>query len=140
MAKVICLVVFGVIIGIVDGMTRAQLKNSGKMLRKNCLAKVKVEEELIADIEKGKFIEDKDVMCYIACIYQMTQVVKNNKLSYEAAIKQVDLMYPAEIKEAVKKSVTNCKDIPKKYKDLCEASYYTAKCIYEDNPKDFIFA
>ncbi|XP_053608372.1 general odorant-binding protein 72 [Plodia interpunctella] len=139
-AKVICFLMIGVIIGTVNCMTRAQLKNSGKMFRKNCLAKVKVEEELIADIEKGKFIEDKDVMCYIACVYQMTQIVKNNKLSYEAAIKQIDLMYPADMKESVKKSVDKCKDISKKYKDLCEASFYTAKCIYEDNPKDFIFA
>lgn len=34
--------------------------------------------EQISDIEGGKFIEDRNVMCYIACIYTMTQVVSTN--------------------------------------------------------------
>ncbi|KAG7302160.1 hypothetical protein JYU34_013631 [Plutella xylostella] len=123
-----------------EAMTRAQLKNSAKMMKKSCLGKVDVPEENIVDIEKGKFIEEKNVMCYIACIYQMSQIVKNNKLSYEASIKQVDLMYPPDIKDAVKKSIEQCKDVSKKYKDLCEASYWTAKCIYDHDPKIFIFA
>nr|AGI37366.1 general odorant-binding protein 2 [Cnaphalocrocis medinalis] len=121
-------------------MTRQQLKNSSKMLKKNCMAKHSVTEDQIGSIEKGKFVEERPVMCYIACIYQMTQVVKNNKLNYEASIKQVDMMYPNELKESVKKSIDKCKTVSDKYKDLCEASYWTAKCIYEDNPKDFIFA
>lgn len=37
--------------------------------------------------------------------------IKNNKLSYEASLKQVDLMYPPEMKDAVKKSIENCKDV-----------------------------
>nr|AOG12870.1 odorant binding protein [Eogystia hippophaecolus] len=120
-------------------MTRQQLKNSSKMLKKQCMGKNQVTEDLIGDIEKGKFIEDRNVMCYIACIYQMLQVVKNNKLSYEASLKQVDMMYPADIKEAAKATITKCQDVSKKYKDLCESSYWTAKCIYEDDPKNFIF-
>nr|QOV03017.1 odorant binding protein 1 [Apocheima cinerarius] len=128
------------IAGDCDAMTREQLKKTGKMLRKQCLGKTGVEEDKISQIEKGKFVEEKDVMCYIACVYQMTQIVKNNKLSYEAALKQVDLMYPPDMKAAVKASVEKCKDVSKKYKDVCEASYWTAKCLYDDNPKDFIFA
>nr|AGM38605.1 odorant binding protein [Chilo suppressalis] len=124
----------------IHAMTRQQLKNSGKMLKKNCMGKNQVTEDQIGSIEKGKFIEDKNVMCYIACIYQMTQVIKNNKLNYEASLKQVDIMYPAELKESAKKSIENCKHISSKYKDICEASYWTAKCMYEDNPKDFVFA
>ncbi|CAH2090299.1 unnamed protein product [Euphydryas editha] len=123
-----------------DSMTRQQLKNSSKMLKKNCMGKNDVTEDMVGDIEKGKFIEDRKVMCYIACIYQMSQIVKNNKLSYESSIKQVDMMFPAEMKDAMKTSIENCKDISKKYKDICEASYWTAKCIYEDNPKNFVFA
>ncbi|XP_050344018.1 general odorant-binding protein 72-like [Nymphalis io] len=122
-----------------DSMTRQQLKNSSKMLKKNCMGKNDVTEDLVGDIEKGKFIQDKNVMCYIACIYQMSQIVKNNKLNYEASIKQVDIMFPVDMKDAMKSSIEKCKDISKKYKDICEASYWTAKCIYEDNPKNFVF-
>nr|ALC76545.1 odorant binding protein 5 [Conogethes punctiferalis]UYF25408.1 odorant-binding protein 8 [Conogethes punctiferalis] len=136
--RICLLLVF--LVGGSDAMTRAQLKNSAKMLKKNCMAKNSVTEDQIGNIEKGQFIEEKPVMCYIACIYQMMSIVKNNKLNYEASIKQVDMMYPNDLKESVKKSIENCKSVSDKYKDICEASYWTAKCIYEDNPKDFIFA
>lgn len=43
--------------------------------------------------------------------------VKNNKLSYEAVIKQVDVMFPAEMRTAVKAAAAHCKDISKS-KDL----------------------
>ncbi|CAK1582860.1 unnamed protein product [Parnassius mnemosyne] len=138
--ELLCLLMFVIIFGRgTDAMTRQQMKNSGKMLKKKCMEKNNVTEDLIGDIDTGKFIEQRNVMCYIACIYQMTQVVKNNKLSYEASIKQVDMMYPPELKDSVKASIEKCKDVSKNYKDLCEASYWTTKCLYEDNPKDFIF-
>nr|WKR38888.1 odorant binding protein 7 [Spodoptera frugiperda] len=123
-----------------DAMSRQQLKNSGKMLKKNCMNKIGVTEDQIGSIDKGKFIEDRKVMCYIACIYELTNVIKNNKLNYEASIKQIDLMYPPDIKESAKAAVEKCKDVQKKYKDICEVSFYAAKCMYEYKPEDFIFA
>ncbi|KPJ06553.1 General odorant-binding protein 19a [Papilio machaon] len=120
-------------------MTRQQLKNSGKIMKKSCMPKNDVTEEQVGEIENGKFIEDRNVMCYIACVYSMSQVVKNNKLNYEALIKQVDVMFPAEMRDAVKAAAANCKDVGKKYKDICEASYWTAKCMYDFDPKNFVF-
>ncbi|XP_049874881.1 general odorant-binding protein 72-like [Pectinophora gossypiella] len=138
--KELCMLVVVILACSTDAMTRQQLKNSSKMLKKNCMAKIGVAEDLIGNIEKGQFIEERDVMCYIACIYQMTQVVKNNKLNYEASLKQVDIMYPPELKDSAKAAIEKCKDISKKYKDICEASYWSAKCMYEYDPKSFIFA
>ncbi|XP_026330788.1 general odorant-binding protein 72-like [Hyposmocoma kahamanoa] len=120
-------------------MTKQQLKNSMKLLRKTCLGKSGVEEDKIQGIMKGIFIEEKEVMCYIACVYQMSQIVKNNKLNYDASLKQVDLMYPNEMKESAKRSIEICKDVATKYEDLCESSYWTSKCIYESDPKNFLF-
>ncbi|KAG6440980.1 general odorant-binding protein lush isoform X2 [Manduca sexta] len=120
-------------------MSRQQLKNSGKMMKKSCIPKNDVTEDEVGQIEQGKFIEDRRVMCYIACIYTMTQVVKNNKLSYDAIVKQVDMMFPPEMRTAVKTAAENCKDIAKKYKDICEASYWTAKCMYDFDSKNFVF-
>nr|APG32534.1 odorant binding preotein [Conogethes punctiferalis] len=120
-------------------MTRQQLKNSGKLMKKSCMPKNDVTEEQIGDISSGKFIEERNVMCYIACVYTMTQVVKNNKISYDAVIKQVDMMFPPEIKDNVKAAAAHCKDVSKKYKDLCEASYWTAKCMYDFDSESFIF-
>lgn len=44
---------------------------------KICLSLICIRiSDMIGDIEKGKFIEDRKVMCYIACIYQMSQIVR----------------------------------------------------------------
>ncbi|XP_047028775.1 uncharacterized protein LOC124636658 [Helicoverpa zea] len=133
---ILCISCF--LFGCSNGMTRQQLKNSGKLMKKSCMPKNDVTEEEVGDIEKGKFIESRNVMCYVACIYTMTQVVKNNKLSYEAVIKQVDMMFPAEMRDAVKAAATSCKDITKKYKDLCESAYWTAKCMYDYDAENFM--
>ncbi|CAG9583160.1 unnamed protein product [Danaus chrysippus] len=58
---------------------------------------------------KGIFAEEKEVMCYVACIMKMANAIKNNKLNYEAAIKQADLLLPDEIKEPAKEAITACK-------------------------------
>ncbi|XP_045499679.1 general odorant-binding protein 72-like [Colias croceus] len=134
------LLIIVIVIACTDSMTRQQIKNAAKLVKKNCMGKNNVTEDLIGDIEKGKFIEERSVMCYIACVYQMTQIVKNNKISYEASIKQVQINYPPEMKEAMLVSIEHCKSTPKKYKDICESAYWTAKCIYEDNPDNFLFA
>ncbi|XP_045512473.1 general odorant-binding protein 72-like [Pieris brassicae] len=120
-------------------MTRQQLKNSGKLMKKSCMPKNDVTEDQVGKIEQGKFIEERNVMCYVACIYTMTQVIKNNKLSYDAVIKQIDTMFPVEMRDAVKASAAHCKDISKKYKDICEIAYWTAKCMYDYDAKNFIF-
>nr|QIJ45749.1 odorant binding protein [Glyphodes pyloalis] len=124
----------------VTSMTRQQMKNSGKIMKKACMPKNDVTEDEVGEIDKGKFIEEKNVMCYIACVYTMGQVVKNNKIVHDAMIKQVDMMFPPEMKEPVKASIEKCKPVAKKYKDICEASYWTAKCIYDADPANFVFA
>nr|QHI42038.1 odorant-binding protein 9 [Glyphodes caesalis] len=124
----------------VTSMTRQQMKSSGKILKKACMPKHDVTEDEVGDIDKGKFIEERNVMCYIACVYSMGQVVKNNKIVHEAMIKQVDMMFPAEMKDPVKASIEKCKPVAKKYKDICEASYWTAKCIHDEDPANFVFA
>ncbi|CAH1636935.1 unnamed protein product [Spodoptera littoralis] len=174
------------------GMTRQQLKNSGKLMKKSCMPKNDVTEDEVGDIEKGKFIETRNVMCYIACVYTMSQVVKNNKLSYEAVVKQVDVMFPAEMRDAVKAAATHCKETKQvgrieqgvfiedrnvkndkldmalitkqidilyppelkepvkksvaacfhsqdNYSDFCEGVFYASKCLYEKDPASFIF-
>ncbi|XP_049874879.1 general odorant-binding protein 19a-like isoform X2 [Pectinophora gossypiella] len=120
-------------------MTRQQIKNSGKLLKKTCMPKNDVTEEQVGQIEQGKFLEEKNVMCYIACIYSTSQAVKNNKINHDAMIKQVDMMFPAEMKDGVKAVIEQCKGVGKKYKDICEASFWTAKCMYEADPANFVF-
>ncbi|XP_013191474.2 uncharacterized protein LOC106135659 [Amyelois transitella] len=123
----------------VNGMTRQQVKNSGKLMKKTCMPKNDVTEEQVGDIDKGKFLEEKNVMCYIACIYSVGGALKNNKIIHEAMIKQVDMMFPADMKDAVKETIEKCRGVAKQYKDICEAAFATAKCMYEADPPNFLF-
>lgn len=86
----------------------------------------------IKNIQKGDFPEDRNVKCYIACILQMARMVrifpfktselssywlvkmfqmKNGKLNYDAAVKQIDLMFPEEMKTPVKKALSDCRKV-----------------------------
>nr|WHU27536.1 odorant binding protein 18 [Heliconius charithonia] len=122
-----------------EAMTMKQIKNTGKMMRKTCQPKNNVADEKIDPLNKGEFIEEKEVMCYVACIMKMANTIKNNKLNYEAAIKQADLLFPDEIKEPAKEAITACRKVVDDYKDVCESSFYVTKCIYNHNPSIFFF-
>lgn len=39
--------------------------------------------------------------------------MKNNKIVHEAMIKQVDMMFPAEMKDPVKAAIEKCKGVGK---------------------------
>nr|AII00989.1 odorant binding protein [Dendrolimus kikuchii] len=127
------------LVGDCYAMTKQQLKKSGKMMKKSCMPKNDVTEDEVGEIENGKFIEEKNVMCYIACIYTMGGVVKNNKIALDLMLKQIDTMFPAEVKDELKAAANSCKDTLKKYKDICESSYFMAKCLYDTAPDAFLF-
>ncbi|XP_046967871.1 general odorant-binding protein 19a-like [Vanessa cardui] len=120
-------------------MTRAQLKKTMTIMKNQCMPKNGVTNEQVGKIEQGVFLEDHDVMCYIACVYKTAQVVKNNRLDKDMISKQIDVLYPVEIREPVKKSVAKCILVQTKYEDGCEGIFHAAKCLYDDNPDNFIF-
>ncbi|XP_077283127.1 uncharacterized protein LOC143909099 [Arctopsyche grandis] len=123
-----------------EAMTKSQLKQAGKLMRNVCQPKNKVTNEQVDNIKNGEFIDDKNVKCYIACIFTMAQSVKNGKLNYESALKQIEMLMPDSMKEPAKKVLTECKDVSEKYKDLCESSFHTAQCMYKSNPEIFIIS
>ncbi|XP_038212802.1 general odorant-binding protein 72-like [Zerene cesonia] len=139
MSVLLVILTFLITIIVCDAMTMKQIKSTGKMMRKSCQPKNNVEDEKIDAIAAGQFIEEKEVMCYIACIMKMANAIKNGKLNYEAAMKQADLLLPDEIKEPTKAAITACRKVADSYKDLCEASFHVTKCIYNENPSIFFF-
>ncbi|CAH0686130.1 unnamed protein product [Spodoptera exigua] len=120
-------------------MTREQVKKTMAIVKNQCMPKNSVTEEQVGRIEQGVFIEDRNVMCYVACVYKTFQVVKNDKLDMALITKQIDLLYPPELKEPVKKSVAACLHSQDNYNDLCERVFYGSKCLYEKDPNSFIF-
>ncbi|OWR42851.1 OBP8 protein [Danaus plexippus plexippus] len=136
---ILAVVKFLAALTICEAMTMKQIKSTGKMMRKTCQPKNNVADDKIDDIGTGVFIEEREVMCYVACIMKMANAIKNNKLNYEAAIKQADLLLPDEIKEPTKEAITACRKVADSYKDICEASFHVTKCIYNHNPSIFFF-
>ncbi|KAH9636889.1 hypothetical protein HF086_010670 [Spodoptera exigua] len=107
------------------GMTREQVKKTMAIVKNQCMPKNSVTEEQVGRIEQGVFIEDRNV--------------KNDKLDMALITKQIDLLYPPELKEPVKKSVAACLHSQDNYNDLCERVFYGSKCLYEKDPNSFIF-
>ncbi|XP_059062334.1 general odorant-binding protein 83a-like [Achroia grisella] len=128
------------LVGNIIGMTRSQVKKTLQIMKKQCISKIGVPEDKIANIEQGVFIEDRLVMCYIGCIYKTLQVVKNNKIDRDLAVKQIEALYPPELRESTVKGMDKCLPIQAKYGDFCEAVFHGAKCLYEFDPPSFLFA
>ncbi|XP_072931620.1 general odorant-binding protein 72-like [Epargyreus clarus] len=120
-------------------MTRAQLKKTMSIMKNQCMPKTGVTNDKVGQIEQGVFIEDHNVMCYVSCVYKAIQVVKNDKLDKDLVFKQVDALYPADIKAPVKAAISKCISIQEKYSDPCEGIFYATKCLFETDPANFIF-
>lgn len=122
--------------------------------------------EKVGNIEQGVFIAEHNVMCYIACVYKLIQVVryssflifikvyflniidwykgmsfllnstnhvsivgideylsnfqvKNDRLNKASITKQIDILYPQDLKESVKRNVANCVEIRKFLRLFC---------------------
>ncbi|CAF4842518.1 unnamed protein product [Pieris macdunnoughi] len=120
-------------------MSRVQLKKTFTIMKNQCMPKHGVNNDKVGQIEQGVFIEDHNVMCYIACVYKAALVVKNNRLDRDLVVKQIDALYPQDLRGAAKKGVDKCFDIQYKYDDVCEGIFYSTKCLYESDPASFVF-
>nr|QJT73740.1 odorant-binding protein [Dioryctria abietella] len=130
---------FLLFLAVCEAMTMKQIKNTGKMMRKTCQPKNNVADEKIDPLNDGVFIDEKEVKCYMACIMKMANTIKNGKLNFEAAFKQVDLLLPEDLKAPTKEAMNACRKVPDDYKDICDASFHVTKCIYNHNPSIFYF-
>lgn len=65
--------------------------------------------------------------------------MKKNKVAYDSAMKQFDVLLPADFKEPFKTGLGKCKDATGGVKNACDAAYNFLKCFYENNSK-FTFA
>ncbi|KAJ6636623.1 General odorant-binding protein 72 [Pseudolycoriella hygida] len=103
------------------GVTIEQMEKSSQMVRSVCQPKLKITDEMANGIREGKFPNDKVLKCYVHCILEMTGLMKKNKLNYDAAIKQMDMLLPDELLEDNKFAIGTCKDSANGVKDACEA-------------------
>lgn len=65
--------------------------------------------------------------------------MKKNKVTYESAAKQFDVLLPEDYKGPFQHALTTCKDATGGAKNACDAAYNFLKCFYDNNSK-FTFA
>lgn len=78
------------------------------------------------------------IKCSIYFFFSMKQM-KKNKILYDSAMKQFDVLLPEDYKEPYKSALTKCKDSTGGAKNACDAAYNMLKCFHANNPK-FTFA
>ncbi|GAB0093625.1 hypothetical protein DMENIID0001_087930 [Sergentomyia squamirostris] len=96
-------------------------------------------DDLIEEVNKGFFPDNRSLKCYTNCILEMTQTVSRGRIDYRMSLTQIDLLFPEEMKEPAKKTLEACRGSMKGIKDHCEASYNYLQCMYRVNKKFFYF-
>lgn len=64
---------------------------------------------------------------------------KKNEISGPKTLSQIENLLPEELKEFSLKAFEACKDVQKGYKEACDRTFYSTKCLYEYNPEKFLF-
>ncbi|XP_031634691.1 uncharacterized protein LOC116347991 [Contarinia nasturtii] len=116
-----------------------QMRQSADMVRAVCQPKHKVTDDVVLGAREGKFPDEKSFKCYAQCVMEMMGIMKKNKVTYESAMRQFDVLLPEDYKEPFKTALGKCKDATGGAKNPCEASFNFLKCFYQANPK-FTFA
>lgn len=52
--------------------------------------------------------------CYVNCVLEMMNMIRNGKLNYNLAVKQINLFMPDGMKEVYLSAVEQCKNSGKK--------------------------
>ncbi|XP_052861288.1 general odorant-binding protein 72-like [Anopheles cruzii] len=118
--------------------TVEQMMKSGEMIRSVCLGKTKVAAELVDGLRESKFVDVKELKCYVNCVMEMMQTMKKGKLNYDASMKQIDTIMPDELAEPMRNALDVCRNVADGIKNNCDAAYAMLQCLSKNNPK-FIF-
>ncbi|XP_318661.3 general odorant-binding protein lush [Anopheles gambiae] len=121
-------------------MTRKQLINSMDMMRSACAPKFKVSTEMLDNLRGGIFAEDRELKCYTMCIAQMAGTMnKKGEINVQKTLAQMDAMLPPDMRDKAKKAIHSCRDVQGRYKDSCDKTFYSTKCLAEYDRDVFLF-
>lgn len=72
-------------------------------------------------------------------MFAFTQLDKKKEVSEQKTRKQIDTMLPENLRKLAHETLNVCKDVQKKYKDHCDKTFFTVKCLYEYSPGNFFY-
>ncbi|KAJ3633281.1 hypothetical protein MTP99_010241 [Tenebrio molitor] len=101
-------------------------------LHNTCVDETGVAEDVIGKAQKGDFVEDDKLKCYMKCIMeQMACIDDGGTVDVEATIAVLPEEYQAKADPIIRKCGT------KIGVDACDNAFLTNKCWYEGDPDEY---
>ncbi|XP_015182716.1 PREDICTED: general odorant-binding protein 72-like isoform X2 [Polistes dominula] len=119
-------------------MTLEQMQKTATGIRNSCITKTGVKAELVDGLKTGQYPEDHDLQCYTQCVMKTIRTFKNQKVDVDMVIKQVEMMMPVDMQDAMKASAKKCGAL-EPADDVCVTAFNYVKCNYNENPDIFFF-
>nr|QNC49768.1 odorant binding protein 3 [Trissolcus japonicus] len=115
-----------------------QLKGMIAKLKGSCLKKTGASEEFLASAHEGNFIDDQNFACFQKCVFQMMNVLKNDRIQEAVLTKHINTMIEPDIAPILKDMVHEC-IAEASDEDDCMAALHFVRCWYHKNPEMYIF-
>ncbi|KAG5874293.1 hypothetical protein JTB14_005723 [Gonioctena quinquepunctata] len=112
-----------------------KLEEIAERLHRVCTNRSEVAEETIAGVATGIFPEDIRIKKYMECLLLEAKVMdQNHVINYEP----IEKYSPPQLKEKLLHRIQNCYDKTEGITPLYQRIYDLMKCVYEDDPENFI--
>nr|UTN00811.1 odorant binding protein [Semanotus bifasciatus] len=111
-----------------------ELKPLFESLHKTCVSATGISEDVVARAQKGDFVNEEEVGCYMRCVIVEMGLFNEGKLDIERAINSV----PEEIKTELAPVIRKCGVLVGA--NECQTAFLMCKCVFEENPSLYMLA
>ncbi|XP_043470322.1 uncharacterized protein LOC122503727 [Leptopilina heterotoma] len=112
------------------------LKKMVKPFKAPCIEQSGVSPDLIDEVNKGNFVDDPQLKCYLMCLFQKLKTIKGGKIVTSSMKSQIQALVEDNLASRMLQLIEACEHFTI-HEDLCEASFAYCKCSYQfDSSKE----